>query len=90
MYLINKNGHYFEIDSNIDVDIHAFQGCQFFETEQAMLKKVCELQGLEMDEVEGATLFVTEQQGTIFVINDRCDKEEVEGTVEGFLNEYEL
>jgi hypothetical protein len=90
MFIINKNGHYFEIDSNLHIDSKAFYGCQFFETEQEMLKEVCKQQDLEMDEVEGSTLYVTEQKGAIFVINDRCDKEEVEGAVETFLSEYEL
>lgn len=90
MFLINEKGFFFEVDSNLDVDTNLFRGCQFFDTERDMLEAVCEQQGVEMDEVEGATLYVTEQQATIFVINDRCDKEEVEGTVESFLNDYEL
>lgn len=90
MFIINQYGHYFEIDSNLDVDTNAFTDCLFFENEQSMLEAVCEQQSLEMDEVEGSTLYVTEQQGTIFVINDRCDKEEVEGAVETYLSDYQL
>ena len=90
MFLINEKGYFFEVDSNLDVDTNLFRGCQFFDTERDMLEAVCEQQGLEMDEIEGATLYVTEQQGTIFVINDRCDKEEVNTALEDFLSEYQL
>lgn len=90
MFIINQFGHYFEIDSNLDVDTNAFHDCLFFDTEEAMLEKVCEQQDLEMEEVEGSTLSVVEKKGSIFVINDRCDKEEVDTSVEVFISEYQL
>lgn len=91
MFVINKNGHYFEIDPNLDIDLQAFHGCQFFETEKAMLEKVCEQQGLQMDEVEGSTFFVTEKFDSTYIIDDRCGEEEVEGeSFEAFISEYEL
>lgn len=91
MFVINKNGHYFEIDSKLDADMKAFHGCLFFETEKAMLEKVCEQQDLEMDEVEGSTFYVTEKSDSIYIINDRCGEEEVEGeSFEAFISEYEL
>jgi hypothetical protein len=90
MFLINQYGHYFEVDSNLDIDQKAFHGCQFFETEKAMLEKVCQQQDLQMDEVEGATFFVTKKSGVIHIIDNRCDSEEVETEVEAFISEYQL
>lgn len=88
MFVINKNGHYFEI--NVNVDSNAFRGCTFFNTEQAMLEAVCQQQNLEIDEVEGSTLSVVQRKDGIYVVNDRCDMEEVDTTVEAFISEYEL
>lgn len=91
MFVINRYGYYFEIDSSLDADLKAFHGCQFFETEKEMLEKVCEQQDLQMDEVEGATFFVTEKFNSIYIINNRCGEEEIEGeSFEAFISEYEL
>lgn len=90
MFVMNQYGHYFEFDTNLEADFKAFHGCQFFDTEEAMLQEVCKQQNLQMEEVEGSTLFVTEQQGAIFVINDRCDKDEVDTKLETFISEYQL
>lgn len=89
MFVINKEGFYFKIDSKLNPDIKAFHDCLFFETEKAMLEKVCEQQNLDMDEVEGATFFVTEKSGSIYIIDDRCGEEEIENeSFEAFVSEY--
>jgi hypothetical protein len=90
MFIINKNGHYFEINENINVDTNTFHNCTFFETEEAMLEAVCKQQNLEIDEVEGSTLSVVQREDGTYVMNDRCDMEEVDTTVEAFISEYEL
>lgn len=88
MFVINKNGHYFEI--NVNVDTNSFHNCTFFDSEQAMLEAVCQQQGLEMEEVEGSTLSVVQRGNSIYIVNDRCDMEEVDTTVEAFISEYVL
>lgn len=41
MFVINKNGHFFEINSNVEFTLKDFKGCRFFDDEETMLKAVC-------------------------------------------------
>jgi hypothetical protein len=89
MFVINQYGYYFEIDSSLDADLKAFHGCLFFDTEKAMLEKVCEQQDLQMDEVSGTTCLVKEKYGTVHLLPERNCEEEVEGeSFEAFISEY--
>lgn len=88
MFVINNNGHFFQIDQKIDADLKAFRGCRFFDTEKAMLEAVCKDNNLQMDEVEGGTFFISQQDDDLYLIDDRGFKFEIEEPVEAFINDY--
>lgn len=73
MFVMNKCGHYFEIDTNeITVSRERFDECQFFDNEEALLQAVCSKTGCSLDEVEGSTFYITKKDGVPVVIDDRC------------------
>jgi hypothetical protein len=90
MFVINKNGHFFEINSNVEFKIKDFKGCRFFDDEETMLQAVCKDQNLEMDEVAGGTFFITrsERFDKLQLVDDRGFFFDIEESVEDFINEY--
>lgn len=91
MFLLNENGHYFEIDTaKVPVSQEAFKGCRFFDDQDSMLKTVCAESDLELDEVEGTTYFITERNGQPVVIDDRGFATVIDEPVEVYLSEFAL
>lgn len=55
MFLLNTNGHYFEIDTaKVPVTQESFQGCRFFDDEKTLLETVCAESDLDLEDIEGA------------------------------------
>jgi len=91
MFLLNANGHYFEIDtSKVQVREDRFVGCRIFEDDQAMLETVCAESNLDLDEVSSTTYYVTERHGLTVLIDDRGLPTVIDEPVEPYLSEYTL
>ncbi len=91
MFLLNTNGHYFEIDTaKVPVTQESFQGCRFFDDEKTLLETVCAESDLDLEDIEGTTFYVTERDGQPVVIDDRGFATAIDEPVEAYLSEFAL
>lgn len=86
MFVLNKNGHYFKIDTNaVVVDKAQLDECRFFADEKALLDVVCSESGLDLEEVEGTTFHITMQDDQPILIDDRGLASSIDEPVEKFV-----
>lgn len=91
MFVLNKNGHYFEINTKeVVVCKERFEECRFFDDERAMLEVVCSADGLTLEEVEGSTFYITMREGRPMLIDDRCYAHAIDEPVEAFVADFAL
>lgn len=91
MFVMNEQGHFFEIDTKeIVVSPEHFHHCRFYDNEEALLRAVCRKTECSLDEVEGSTFLITKRHGQPVVINDRCFADEIDGPVETFVSKFLL
>lgn len=57
-YVINAQGHYFEIEEGICLEVLVENNCRVFTTKGQMYEAVIDMTGLQFDEVEGTELYV--------------------------------
>ena len=91
MFVMNKHGHFFEINTKeIVVSKEQFNECRFFDNEEALLREVCSKTGCSLEEVEGSTFYISMRNGQPVAIDDRCFVNEIEEPVEKFVSEFLL
>lgn len=91
MFLLNENGHYFEIDtSKVSVSQDRFQNCRFFDDEKSLHETVCAESDLDLDDIAGSTFYVTFYNGKPVVVDDRGFAEGIDEPVETYLSKYVL
>lgn len=66
MFITNKHDHYFEVQGNIDTAL--LVDCIVHPTEHAMLSYVSAQYGLQLDEVEGNTILLEQDDEGIWLI----------------------
>ncbi|RRV08754.1 hypothetical protein EGJ28_15895 [Stutzerimonas xanthomarina] len=91
MFVLNQNGHYFEIDTQtLSFAKDDLQNCRIFDEETALLEEVCRRDGLEVEDIAGSTFFITVKNGTPVMIDDRCITHSIDTSVEMFVSEFAL
>ncbi|EKF7416887.1 TPA: hypothetical protein MXR76_004027 [Pseudomonas aeruginosa] len=91
MFVLNPNGHYFEVDIQaINVSRDEMPGCRFFDDEEALLQAVCAEFDLDLDEVSGSTFYVTMAKGKPVVIDDRGFATDIDEPIGAFLTHFAL
>lgn len=91
MFVMNENGHYFEINTKeISVSKELLHGCRFFDDEKALLEAVCRESGCELEEVSGSTFYITMRDGQPKLIDDRGFTHSIDEPVETFVATFVL
>ena len=91
LYVMNVNGHYFEINSQeIAIEKEKLLGCRFYDTEKELLEAVCSSTGCDLDEVEGSSFYITVRNGDLTMIDDRGFAHAIDCAVEDYIAEFEL
>lgn len=91
MFVMNQNGHYFEINTKeIIVSKERFQDCRFFDDEKSLLDAVCSESGCDLDEVACSTFYITMRDGLPKWIDDRGFVHAIDEPVETFVATFVL
>lgn len=89
MFVLNENGHYFEIDTQkMVVDKEQLHGCRFFDDSKALLETVCREQDCEFEEVAGSIFYITIRDGQPVMIDDRGFASSIDEPIETFVSTF--
>ena len=87
-YVLNAQGHYFVVKCRVDTG--KLQGCELFDTYDALMEAVCRRHGLEREEVEALEIVVTRPQDVFLLSWDRGISSEFTSIVETEISTFSL
>ena len=70
-YLLNKDGYFFHIEDDVELDMNKTLGCSLYASEEDLREAACRVTGCENDELGIA--FEIEMRNGNPMINDQAD-----------------
>ena len=86
LYITNKRHYYFEVDDK-DVVTNDLKDCIIHESEEAMYSYVARETGVDLEEIEGSSIIVTETQATAA---NGCFYDFDSASAAEYINEFEM
>lgn len=91
MFVLNSNGHYFNVNTDeITMDKLQLVGCRFFDTEAAMHAVVSVESSCDIEDLAASTFYIGLSNGEPVLVDDRGFVSPIEEPVEQFLALYAL
>lgn len=91
IYVINSNHHFFEIQDGVELDTAKLTGCEIVANKALMYESVVATTGQELGEIEGGEFVVKHNdRGNLICIESRGFTDNIEGSLEAYISDYEM
>ena len=91
MFIITKNGCYFEIDeTSFKPNSDELIGCQVYDSKTEMLSVVCQDQGVTEEEADSGLFTIKSLDGNLVWFDDRGLMHNIEEDFKIFIEEFEV
>lgn len=91
IYVINSNHHFFEVHAPVDNGALQRAGCEIVANKALMYESVVATTGQELGEIEGGEFVVKHNdRGNLICIESRGFTDNIEGSLEAYISDYEM